>query len=115
MGCYCFSTLEWLPSDFEIINYRTSTDRASWFTHRLVLVRILINEETRTKATGTVILTNAKIERRIGEAEKEVVLDAKTEKERIDGLKKWFEIELTPDEENGIRGTATALSTPPSV
>ena len=36
-----------------------------------------MDEETRTKATGTVILSGEKIERRIGEARKEVLLDAK--------------------------------------
>ncbi len=103
-GCYCFADLEWLPADFEIINYRTSRDPKSWFTHRLVLVRILIDEETRTKATGTMILSGEKIERRVGEGEKEVVLVAKNEKERVEGLKRWFGVVLSPDEERGIKG-----------
>ncbi|KAJ9610815.1 hypothetical protein H2200_005592 [Cladophialophora chaetospira] len=108
-GCYCFADLEWLPSDFEIINYRTSRDPKSWFTHRLVLVKVLVDDETRSKATGTVILTGNKIERRIGEGDKEVVLEAKTEKERVEGLKKWFGVVLSPDEERGIRGTAAEI------
>ncbi|KIW66209.1 hypothetical protein PV04_08409 [Phialophora macrospora] len=114
-GCYCFDTLEWLPSDFEIINYRTSQDPASWFTHRLVLVRILVDEDTKTKATGTVILGGEKIERRLGDAKKEVVMDAKSEEERVEGLKTWFGIVLNPDEVRGIKGTATEIRKPPSV
>ncbi|OCT47337.1 N-acetyltransferase family protein [Cladophialophora carrionii] len=114
-GCYCFDTLEWLPADFEIINYRTSQDPASWFTHRLVLVRILVDEETRTKATGTVILGGEKIERRLGEAPKEVVMEAKSESERVEGLKTWFGIVLNPNEVRGIRGTATEIRKPPTV
>ncbi|ETI25328.1 hypothetical protein G647_02100 [Cladophialophora carrionii CBS 160.54] len=114
-GCYCFDTLEWLPADFEIINYRTSQDPASWFTHRLVLVRILVDEETRTKATGTVILGGEKIERRLGEAPKEVVMEAKSESERVEGLKTWFGVVLNPDEVRGIRGTATEIRKPPTV
>ena len=116
-GCYCFDTLEWLPNDFEIINYRTSQDRASWFTHRLILVRILVDEETRTKPTGTIILNGDKFERRSGESgeTKEVVLEAKSEKERVEGLRKWFGIHLTPDEERGIRGTVAEITNPPRV
>jgi arylamine N-acetyltransferase len=114
-GGYCFDLLEWLPSDFAIINYRTSQDRASWFTHQLVLVKILVDEETRTKALGTMILSNQKFERRLSQADKEVVLEAKTEQERIDGLKKWFGIVLSPAEQRGIRGTAAEITKPPSV
>ncbi|KIX99798.1 uncharacterized protein Z520_04434 [Fonsecaea multimorphosa CBS 102226] len=114
-GGYCFADLEWLPMDFEIINYRTSQDPASWFTHRLVLVRILVDEETRTKARGTVILSGTVFERRIDGGPKEVVLDAKSEKERVQGLKTWFGIELTPDEQRGISGTAAEIQKPFSV
>jgi hypothetical protein len=80
-----------------------------------VLVRILVDEETHTKATGTVILFNGKIERRIGEAKKEVVLDAKSEEERVEGLKTWFGIVLRPDEVRGIKGTPAEISKEPSV
>lgn len=111
-GAYCFSELEWLPEDFEIINYRTSNDPACWFTHRLVLVRTLVDEETRTKPTGTVILNGNVIERRLGESKKEVVVDAKTEQERIVGLKTWFDVVLLPEEERGIGGMASALTAP---
>ncbi|OAL36378.1 hypothetical protein AYO20_04274 [Fonsecaea nubica] len=114
-GGYCFADLEWLPMDFEIINYRTSQDPASWFTHRLVLVRILVDDETKTEATGTVVLSGTVFERRLGEGPKEVVLDAKSEKERIAGLKTWFGIELNPDEQRGIAGTAAEVRQPVSV
>ncbi|EXJ87901.1 hypothetical protein A1O1_04828 [Capronia coronata CBS 617.96] len=111
-GGYCFSELEWLPSDFEIINYRTSQDPRSWFTHRLVLVKTLVDEETRTKPIGTIILTGNKIERRLGEERKEVVLEAKTENERIIGLRTWFGIVLMPEEERGIVGMASEIQAP---
>ena len=111
-GGYCFSELEWLPADFEIINYRTSQDRASWFTHRLVLAKVLVDEETRTHPIGTIILTGNTIERRLGEAKKEVVVDAKTEKDRIMGLRTWFGVVLLPEEERGITGRASEICAP---
>ncbi|EXJ82761.1 hypothetical protein A1O3_06576 [Capronia epimyces CBS 606.96] len=111
-GGFCFSELEWLPADFEIINYRTSQDPRSWFTHRLVLVKTLVDDETRTKPLGTVILSGNVIERRLGEAAKEVVVEAKTEHERIIALKTWFGIALLPEEERGIAGRATEICSP---
>lgn len=115
VGGYCFSELEWLPADFEIINYRTSQDPRSWFTHRLVLLKILLDEETRTEPVGTVILSGNVIERRLGEAKKEVVLEAKTENERIIGLRTWFGVVLLPEEERGIVGMASEIRGPPEV
>ncbi|KAK5193334.1 hypothetical protein LTR92_006703 [Exophiala xenobiotica] len=117
---YCFSDLEWLPGDFEIINYRTSQDPTSWFTHRLVLAKILVDEETNTRPTGTIVLNGEKIERRLakeygGTGGKEVVVDAKSEKDRIMGLRTWFGIVLMPEEERGIRGMASEISGPFSV
>ncbi|KAH6954125.1 hypothetical protein DER45DRAFT_596063 [Fusarium avenaceum] len=57
-AAFCFAELVWLPQDFDIINYRTQQDQKSWFTYKLVLVRMLIDEETRTKAIGSIILTS---------------------------------------------------------
>ncbi|KAI1616781.1 N-hydroxyarylamine O-acetyltransferase [Exophiala viscosa] len=111
-GGYCFSELEWLPSDFDIINYRTSNDPKSWFTHRLVLAKILIDDETRTNPTGTLIVSGNVIERRLGEAKKEVVVDAKSENERVLGLRTWFGIVLRPEEERGIAGMASEIRAP---
>ncbi|KIX03370.1 uncharacterized protein Z518_06922 [Rhinocladiella mackenziei CBS 650.93] len=108
-GGYCFTELEWLPEDFEIINYRTSQDPQSWFTHRLVLLKPLLDEETKTKPIGTVILSGNVIERRIGEGKKEVVVDAKSEKERIVGLRTWFDVVLYPEEERGIAGMPSEI------
>lgn len=109
-GAYCFVEFEWLPQDFEIINYRTHKDPKSWFTYKLVLVRTLIDEETRTKAIGSVILTGAKVERRIGTGKKEVVVEAKSEAERVAALKEWFGVVLRPDEERGIQSMPTEIT-----
>lgn len=80
-----------------------------------MLLRVLVDEETRTKATGTVVLSGHRIERRVGEGEKEVLVDATTEKERVDGLRRWFGVNLLPEEERGIAGTASEIKAAPSV
>lgn len=112
---YCFADVEWLPADFDIINYRTSQDPRSWFTHRLVLVKTLVDEETRTKPLGTVTLMGDVIERRIGTGKKEVVVQAKSEKERVLALRTWFGVVLLPEEERGISGMASEVRKPQNV
>ena len=107
---YCFTEFEWLPQDFEIINYRTSKDPKSWFTYKLALARTLIDEETRTKAIGMITLTERKVARRIGTGEKEVLVEAKSEAERVQALRQWFGIVLTPEEERGIRSMPSEIT-----
>jgi len=109
-GGYCFTEFEWLPQDFEIINYRTSKDPKSWFTYKLALARTLIDEETRTKAIGMITLTERKVARRIGTGEKEVLVEAKSEAERVQALRQWFGIVLTPEEERGIRSMPSEIT-----
>ena len=108
-GGYCFTEVEWLPQDFEILNYRTSKDHKSWFTYRLVLVRTLIDEETRTKAIGTIILMENKVERRLNGGNKEILVEAKNEAERVQALRQWFGIILLPEEERGIRAMPSEI------
>lgn len=107
---YCFTEFEWLPQDFEILNYRTSRDPKSWFTYKLVLVRTLIDDETRTRPVGTIILTGAKVERRIGTGKKEVLVEAKSEAERVRALEQWFGVVLRPDEVRGIQSMPTEIT-----
>jgi arylamine N-acetyltransferase len=108
-GCYCFDTLEWLPADFVPISYQVSQSRNSFFTYRLMLLKILLDEETKSKASGTLILMGGKFERRMGANPKEVLLEAKDERERVQGLEKWFGVKLRDEEKRGIQGTVTEL------
>ncbi|KIV94803.1 hypothetical protein PV10_02535 [Exophiala mesophila] len=108
-AAYCFTEVEWLPQDFEIINFNTSQSPRSWFTYRVILVRLVIDEETRTKALGSIMLMDHKFERRLGDGKKELLLEAKTEEERVQGLRQWFGIILRPEEERGIRALASEI------
>jgi hypothetical protein len=55
------------------------------------------------------ILMGGKFERRVGANPKEVLLEAKDEQERIEGLEKWFGVKLRDEEKRGILGTVTEL------
>ena len=101
---YCFTEVEFLPQDYEMMNFWTSQSRKSMFTSRVVAVKMIMENET---VVGTLSLAGGEIKRRIrGSTERWI---CKTEQERVEALKTWFKIELAADEQKGIRGLATAL------
>jgi arylamine N-acetyltransferase len=101
---YCFTELEFLPQDYEVMNFWTSQSRRSWFTYGIIVVKMIMENET---LIGTLILDGEVVKRRIrGSTEKWI---CKTEDERVEALKTWFKIELTQDERAGIRGLVTEL------
>lgn len=129
---YAFSTLEFLPQDFEIMNLYTSTSPRIWFTQKIVCTRFLLEGEDGSclpdettvqegdeaekekwlidgKIVGQMILNQDVVKRRISDRS-EVVEEIKTEEERARALEKWFGIRLTEGEKRGIRGMVSQLS-----
>ena len=75
------------------MNFWTSQSRKSWFTYRLVVVKMIMENEN---LVGTLVLARGEVKRRIrGDTER---WTCKTEDERVGALKTWFKIELTEDE-----------------
>ncbi len=105
--CYCFSELEFLPQDFEGMSFKTSQSRKSWFTYRLVLTHILLDEEERP--AGTMTLASSEVKRRV-EGRSKVLASCRTEEDRVNALKEHFGIELRDDEKRGIHGMVTELT-----
>ena len=103
---YCFSELEFIPADFESMNFRTSFSKTSWFTYVRMLAKIILDDEENP--IGMLSFSGHEVKRRL-EGESEIVDSCKTEKERVDALKKWFGIELRGDEIRGIRNMVTEL------
>ena len=104
--CYCFSELEFLPQDFEVMSFKTSQSRKSWFTYRFVLTHILLDNED--KPIGTMTLAGSEVKRRL-EGRNEVLASCHTEGDRVKALKDHFGIELRDDEKRGIQGMVTEL------
>lgn len=101
---YCFTELEFLPQDYEVMNFWTSQSRKSWFTCKIIVVKMIMENET---LIGTLILDGEVVKRRIrGSTERWI---CQTEDERVKALKTWFKIELAEDERKGIRGLVTEL------
>ncbi|KAL8742328.1 MAG: hypothetical protein Q9190_005164 [Brigantiaea leucoxantha] len=102
---YCFTELEFLPQDYEVMNFWTSQSRKSWFTQTVVVMKRLMQGE---EVVGSISLGSGEVKRTIN-GEEEAVEKYRNEKERVEVLREWFGIILTEDEERGIDGMATQL------
>ena len=102
---YCFTETEFLPQDYEIMNFWTSQSRTSFFTYRVVVVKMIMEGK---KVVGTVTLSGEEIKRRI-RGESEMLRICKSEEERAEALDRWFGIRLTADERRGIVGMVSEL------
>ena len=104
---YCFTETEFLPRDYEMMNFWTSHSRKSFFTYRILCVKKLMDEQSHD-LIGTLILSGAEVKRRIGN-ETELLKVCKTEEERIEVLETMFGVTLTGEEKSGIDGMVTQL------
>jgi len=102
---YCFTELEFLPQNYEIMNFWTSQSRKSWFTQKLVAVRMIIEEGG---VVGEIILTGAELKSCVRGVTKHLAT-CETEEDRVGVFKTWFLIELREEEKAGIRGMVTEL------
>ncbi|KAL9039495.1 MAG: hypothetical protein Q9214_004856, partial [Letrouitia sp. 1 TL-2023] len=107
---YCFTNLEFLPQDYEIMNFWTSTSPACWFTHKVVAARMLLdNKGGMEGVVGTVTMGGLEVKRKVSRGETEIVASFRSESDRVNALAKWFGIVLSREEKEGIRGTETHL------
>lgn len=102
---YCFTELEFLPEDYEVMNFWASQSRKSWFTHCVVAVKMVREGE---EVVGTLILQDGEVKRRVS-GKTEHLRTCKTEEERVRALEDIFELRLTDEERRGIGGMVTEL------
>lgn len=102
---YCFTELEFTPSDFMIMNHFTSTHRTSWFTTMVVCVKMVMVDG---EIVGDVTLSGADIKKRI-RGRSELLAHCASEDERVDALEKHLGVVLNTSERHGISGMVSAL------
>lgn len=107
MTNYCFTELEFLPGDFENMSFKTSQARTSFFTYRVVCVKMLLDEKGE-EIIGTIALMGTELKRKTG-GEVEKLATFENESQRVDALDKWFGIRLRDDEKAGIRRMVSAI------
>ena len=103
---YCFSEMEFLPSDFAVINHFITTHPSSFWLRIMVATKRMMDE--RGEMVGEVTLLGKEVKKRFG-GKTEIVATLESEEERIDALDRYLGITLTDAERRGIKGLQTAL------
>ncbi|KAK3350334.1 hypothetical protein B0T25DRAFT_550311 [Lasiosphaeria hispida] len=103
---YAFVETECFPADFEIMNLATMTAPQSFFVQNVMCVRTILDE--LGLSVGVMILHGDYVKRRII-SESEILETLETEAQRVEALKKYFDIELSPEEQRAIYGLASQL------
>ncbi|GAA82974.1 N-acetyltransferase family protein [Aspergillus luchuensis IFO 4308] len=104
---YSFLGTEFLPQDFEIMNYATSQRPTSWFTQSLVCTRFIM-DEAETEVQGMYFLVGREVKKRqFGKTE--VVETLERDADRVKALEKWFDMHLRDYEVEAIRGFVSEI------
>ena len=104
---YAFTELEFLPQDYELMNFFTSQSKKSWFTKTVVAVKMLMAEKGN-EVIGKVTLTDGVVKRTL-EGQTEELARCENEAERVQALERWLGIVLKEEERRGIRGLVSDL------
>ncbi|KAI1318874.1 cysteine proteinase [Xylariaceae sp. FL0255] len=111
---YAFVELEFMPNDWEVCNYWTSTNvEKSWQTRTVIIIKFLRrkvegDEKGREEIFGKRMLVDGVVKENLGR-KTHVVCECKTEEERVAAIEKYFGIRLTEDEKGSIKGWRTEL------
>jgi len=108
VALYCFEdNVCFLPQDFEVMNFFTSTHRMSFFTFRVVASKYVL-DELGDMVVGYLVLYEDSLQRRV-RGEREILQTFQTEQERIDALKDFMGIKLSASQRAGIKGMVTEI------
>ncbi|EOD47389.1 putative arylamine n-acetyltransferase 1 protein [Neofusicoccum parvum] len=107
LDMYCFAELEFMPQDYEIMNYHTSTNSKAWFTQKVMCAKMVIDSPENSELVGAMILqTDLKL-RIHGKTESQQMF--KNEEDRIAALDRVFGIVLSKTERAGIKGLVSEI------
>ena len=103
---YSYTELEFLPQDYAVMNYYTSTSQRTFFTRIVVGEKKILGDDG--EIIGNLILMGNNLKwRKHGDKEKEV--EFQTEAERLEALEKYFGIKFGAAERDGIRGLPSEI------
>ena len=105
---YAFADIEFIPADFEVIKWFINANRASWFTHKIMVSKMLLSPN-REEIIGSLTLFEKELKKRTHDST-ETISVCKTENERISVLKEYFDITLSVREQRSIQGTASEIA-----
>ncbi|KAI0444086.1 hypothetical protein F4803DRAFT_512612 [Xylaria telfairii] len=109
---YCFTMVEFMPNDWEVVNVYASTSPKSWQTKTVIAIKFLRRArdggDGGEEIYGKRMLVNGLVKENLG-GKTAVIYECKTEEERVAALDKYFDIRLTEEEKNAVKGWRTAL------
>jgi arylamine N-acetyltransferase len=108
LPAYCFGETEFTPSDFAMMNWFMSTSRTSWFTYRVVCMKMVMSEEEE-ELIGDVTLIGGEVKRRIGGTSMTLAV-LESEAQRVEALREHLGVKLSVEERSGIRGMVSELA-----
>lgn len=103
----CFNDVEFLPQDFEVMNFAVSQTRTSWFTKTFVCMKMIMDEDAQ-RIIGQRIMSGREVKQRV-HGQTEILQVLHTEEDRIKALAKYFDVHLRKNEIEGIRGLTSEL------
>lgn len=103
----CFSDIEFLPQDFEVMNFSVSQSRTSWFTKTFICTRMILNIDG-TEVKGQCVMTGQEVKQRV-RGQTEILETLRTEEDRVKALAKYFDIHLRGEEIQGILGMVSQI------
>ena len=98
---YCFTETEFLPQDYEMMSWFTSTNPRYFFTSSVLCMKMLLDEEGEN-IVGDIALHNKAVRETVGGKRKIVVEELQTEQERVEKLKDIYGVLLTEEEVRSI-------------
>ncbi|KAJ5949268.1 hypothetical protein N7454_000852 [Penicillium verhagenii] len=104
---FCFSDVEFLPQDFEMMNVNVSTSRTSWFTQAVVCV-LMIMDQSEENIIGQYVMSGKELKKRV-HGESQMLQILQNEDDRVKALAKYFGISLRQNEIQGIQGLSSEL------
>lgn len=103
---YCFTEVEFLFEDYEMMNFWTSKHPESFFVQRILVVRMIM---VANKLIAVLTMLDGELKER-REGKTETIATCETEDERLKVFQHFFGIELEEVEKQGIRGLASELN-----
>ncbi|KAI1815819.1 cysteine proteinase [Poronia punctata] len=108
---YAFAEIEFMHNDWEVVNTYASTSPLCWQTKTVIAIKFLrrADADGREQIYGKRMLVNELVKENLG-GRTSVIYECKTDEDRVAALEKYFDIRLTEEEANSIKGWRTALS-----
>ena len=97
---YRFTETEFLPQDYEVMSWFTSTNPRSFFTRYVTCTKMLMDED-REVIVGNITLFQGTVRETIG-TNRKVVKECKREYEGFQALAEIFDVYLTDEEKRAI-------------